>query len=114
MYKDTIYTLKKPIDVETNGNKVETIKQLTLAWDSLTASDLRTANKICAMLEESNAGSFDNSTVSQRLNSNLRIAIAWTAAMRGTSNLKINDVFLLSMVDALCLAEDALSEYLFR
>ena len=106
---NTTYTLNKPLAL-TNGNE---ITELNLDWDSLSYADLKTANRIAKMIDESSAGSVDNGTVSPRLNPNLRIAIAWVAAIKGTQGIMVNDVLKISMVDALCLSEEALTNYLF-
>ena len=104
------FKLNKPITL-TNGNE---ISELNLDYDALAMPDLKTANRIAKMIDESSAGDVDNSVVSQRLNPNLRIAIAWVAAIKGTPGIMVNDVLKLSMVDAMCLGEDALANYLFR
>lgn len=106
---NTTYTLSKPITLM-NGNE---ISEINLNWDSLSMADLKTANKISKMIDESSAGTVDNATVSPRLDPNLRIAIAWVAAIKGTPGLMVNDVLKISMVDALCLSEEALTNYLF-
>lgn len=106
---DTAYELEKPISLM-NGNEVT---EIVLKWDALTYGDLKTANKIAKMIDENSAGSVDNATVSPRLDPNLRIAIAWCAAIKGTPGLAVNDILQLSMVDALCLSEEALTNYLF-
>ena len=95
-----------------NGTEVDV---LNLDWDSITCADLKTANRISKMITDNAAvGNVDNSTMSPRLDSNLRIAIAWIAAIKGTKGLTVNDVLNISMVDALCLSEECLSSYLFR
>lgn len=104
------FKLNKPIEL---GNG-QTIDKLCFDWDALSMGDLKTANKISKMISDSTAGNVDNSTVSPRLDSNLRIAIAWVAAVKGTPGLMVNDVLKLSMLDALCLSEEAMTAYLFR
>lgn len=104
------FKLSKAITL-TNGNE---INELELNYDVLSMADLRTANKIAKMVAESNAGDCDNGTFSKRLDPNLQLGVAWCAAIKGTPGLMLNDVLKLAMVDALCLSEDALSNYLFR
>lgn len=104
------YKLNKTIKL-LNGNEIDT---LTLDYDALTLSDLRTANKIVGMIGDSTVGNIDNGSLSPRLDPNLRTAIAFVAAIKGTPGLRVDDVLKVSMVDALCLGEDCLSNYLFR
>lgn len=106
----SIYKLSTPLTL-VNGKEVA---ELNLDYDQLTLSDLRTANKIVSMIGESTAGNIDNGTLSPRLDPNLRTAIAFVAAIKGTPGLRIDDVLKVSMVDALCLGEDCMSNYLFK
>lgn len=106
----TKYGLSKPISLM-NGNE---ISELNLEWDSLSMADLKTANKISRMVDDNSIGDMDNSSVSQRLNPNLRVGIAWCAAIKGTPGLMLNDVLKISLVDALCLSEECLTNYLFK
>lgn len=105
-----VYKLQQPIK---SMNDTE-ISELNLDYDALTLGDLRTANKIAAMVSENGLESFNNTSLSPRLNSELRIGIAWAAALKGTKGISLNDVYQLSLVDSMCLSENALSEYLFR
>ena len=104
------YKLNKAITLS-NGNEIDT---LNLDYDSLSMGDLKTANRIASMIAEGNIGDVNNRPVSPRLDSNVRIGIAWAAAIKGTQGLTMNDVLKLSLVDTLCLSEDCLSSYLFR
>lgn len=107
------YKLQKSITL-TNGTE---IKELNLDFEALTMADLKTANKISAMINDNGLGTnanVNNVSMSQRLDPNLRIAIAWVAAIKGTQGLMVNDVLKLSMLDAMCLGEEAMTEYLFR
>lgn len=106
----TNYKLSKPITL-INGNE---ISEIVLDWDALTMADLKTSNKIAKMIADPSLGDVDTSTLSPRLNSDLRIAIAWCAAIKGTPGLMVNDVLKISMIDALCLSEESLTNYLFR
>lgn len=106
----TNYKLSKPITL-INGNE---ISEIILDWDALTMADLKTSNKIAKMIADPSLGDVDTSTLSPRLNSDLRIAIAWCAAIKGTPGLMVNDVLKISMIDALCLSEESLTNYLFR
>ena len=106
----TNYKLSKPITL-INGNE---ISEIVLDWDALTMADLKTSNKIAKMIADPSFGDVDTSTLSPRLNSDLRIAIAWCAAIKGTPGLMVNDVLKISMIDALCLSEESLTNYLFR
>lgn len=104
------FELERPITLN-NGNEVH---DLHLDYEALSMADLKTANKIAKMIADPNVGNVDNASVSPRLDANLRIGIAWVAAIKGTKGLTVNDVLSLSMKDAICLSEDALSNYLFR
>lgn len=95
----------------TNGKEID---ELNLDYLQLTLGDLKTANRIANMIDDSTVGSIDNGTLSPRLNPSLRTAIAWVAAIKGTPGLRVDDVLKLSMVDALLLSEDALGNYLFK
>lgn len=94
-----------------NGNE---INELALDYDKLSCGDLKTANRIAKMIAESSTNDVDTSKLSPRLDPNLRIGIAWVAAIKGTPGLTVNDVLQLGMLDALCLSEQVLSDYLFR
>ena len=106
----TTYKLNKPISL-LNGKEID---ELNLDYETLTLSDLRTANKIVGMIGDSTIGNIDNGSLSPRLDPNLRTAIAFVAAIKGTPGLRVDDVLKVSMVDALCLGEDCLSNYLFK
>lgn len=104
------YKLNKSISL-LNGKEID---ELNLDYEVLTLSDLRTANKIVGMIGDSTIGNIDNGSLSPRLDPNLRTAIAFVAAIKGTPGLRVDDVLKVSMIDALCLGEDCLSNYLFR
>lgn len=89
------------------------ITELQLDFESLSMADLKTAQKISRMISEPSA-SVEAMSASPRLDPNVRIGIAWVAAIKGTKGLQVNDVLSLSMKDAICLSECALSDYLFR
>lgn len=103
------FKLQKPLKLA-NGNEIDTLQ---LDYESLTMADLKTANRITKMIGEQSV-EVDASVASPRLNSDLRIAIAWMAAIKGTQGVMVNDVLNISMVDALRLSEDAMGNYLFR
>ena len=104
------YKLNKAIALS-NGDEIDT---LNLDYDSLSMGDLKTANRIASMIAGGDIGEVNNGSVSPRLDPNVRIGIAWAAAIKGTPGLTMNDVLKLSLVDTLCLSEDCLSSYLFR
>lgn len=107
---DNTFKLNKPIR-KMDGSEVS---ELNLNYDVLTMADLKTANKVAKMINSSGTVDLDASTLSPRLNSDLRTAIAWVAAIKGTPGLMVDDVLQLSLIDALMLSESALSDYLFR
>lgn len=104
------FKLQKPITTVT-GNIIDTLE---FDWESLSLSDLKSANKLSNMISDAQMGQVDNSVASPRLDPNLRIAIAWLAAMKGTKGLTLNDALQLSLIDALCLSEECLGSYFFR
>lgn len=105
------FKLNKKITLS-NGKELEA---LNLEFDSLSLGDLKTANHISKMISsDSITTTIDNSSMSMRLDPNLRIGIGFVAAIKGTPGLKVDDCLKLSMVDAMCLSEEALSSYLFR
>lgn len=105
------YELKKPLQIETATSTLE-IKELELDFDALSLADMKTANKIKSMIADAALDSIDNSTISPRLDSDLRIGISWCAAMKGTKGITFTDVLRLSLADCLQLSEIALQEYL--
>lgn len=88
------------------------ITELHLDFDSLSMADLKTAQRISGMVADGT--NIDVMNTSPRLDSNLRIGIAWAAAIKGTKGLQVNDVLAIGLRDAVCLSEIALSDYLFR
>jgi hypothetical protein len=110
MIENTRFNLSKPLRLS-DGTE---ISELTLDWDSLSMADLKSAQRIANMVAENNNMSVEASVVSKRLDSNLQLGVSFVAALKGTKGLMLNDVLNLSLVDALCLSEEALSSYLFR
>lgn len=88
------------------------ITELHLDFDSLSMADLKTAQRISGMVADGT--SIDVLNVSPRLDSSLRIGIAWAAAIKGTKGIQVNDVLSIGLKDAVCLSELCLSDYLFR
>lgn len=105
------YDLHKSITLDTG----ETINTLELDFDSLSFVDLKNAKKVKSMLADITAQGIANSipASSPRFDDELRIGVAWVAAIRGTKGLSINDVLKLSARDAMELSEVALTEYCF-
>ena len=87
------------------------ITELHLDFDALSMADLKTAQRISGMVAD--GSSIDVMSTSPRLDSNLRIGIAWVAAIKGTKGLQVNDVLTIGLKDAVCLSELCLSDYLF-
>ena len=96
---------------ELNTISGQTITELHLDFDALSMADLKTAQRISGMVAD--ASNVDIMNTSPRLDSNLRIGIAWVAAIKGTKGIQVNDVLTLSLKDAVCLSEIALSDYFF-
>ena len=101
------YKLEKELSTISGQN----ISALQLDFDALSMSDLKTAQRIAKMVAD--GSSVDVMATSPRLDSNLRIGIAWVAAIKGTKGVQVNDVLTISLKDAVCLSELALSDYLF-
>lgn len=89
----------------------QTITELHLDFDALSMADLKTAQRISGMVAD--GSNIDVMTTSPRLDSNLRIGVAWAAAIKGTKGLQINDVLTIGLKDAVCLSELCLSDYFF-
>lgn len=88
------------------------ITELHLDFEALSMADLKTAQRISGMVAD--GSNIDVMSTSPRLDSNLRIGIAWVAAIKGTKGLQVNDVLGIGLKDAVCLSELCLSDYLFR
>lgn len=88
------------------------VKALSMDFDSLTVPDIKNARKVRAFLCEESAKDVSAGKLSPRLDENLRIGLAWIAAMKQDNRLTLNDVLQLSAKDALNLAEESL-DYLF-
>lgn len=97
--------LRKAIILE-DGTEV---KELQFSWESLSYSDLLSARKVKALVAK---GSEAQTSISPKLDNELRIGIAWIAAMKANDKLKLNDILKLSLVDALELSDCAVDEYL--
>lgn len=102
----TEFSLRRPIVTEA-GEKIDT---LTLDWDALSFSDLASAGKIKGLL--GSQVSSGDVVISPKLDNNLRIAVAWIAAVRGTKGLALNDCLKLSLADALSLSDECVDSYL--
>ena len=100
------YKLEKPLTT-ISGQQITDLK---LDFDALTMADLKTAQRIAKMVAD---GGIDIMSTSPRLDSNLRTGVAWVAAIKGTSGLQVNDVLTISLKDAVCLSEVALTDYFF-
>lgn len=103
------FTLSKPLNLSSG----ETVSELNLDFSLLTLVDIKNARKVKAFIADNTLGEVDNSTVSPRLDPDLRIGMAWVSAVKGDKRLTLNDVLLLSAKDALELSEVTLTEYLF-
>lgn len=101
------FKLYKPVKLASG----DTIESLELDFDSLSLVDIKNARKVKSMISTVNA--MQNESVSPRLDGDLRIGLAWVAAMKSDNRLSINDVVNLSAKDALILSEEVLSSYLF-
>ena len=88
------------------------ITELHLDFESLSMADLKTAQRISGLVADGT--NIDVISTSPRLDSNLRIGIAWVAAIKGTKGVQVNDVLAIGLKDAVCLSELCLSDYLFR
>lgn len=98
------YTLKKPI-ILLSG---ETLSELAFNWESLSFADLATAKKIKSMIVKSEV----SVNFSPKTDIDLRIGLAWVAAMRSNSKILLEDILKLSVVDAFEISDLALEDYL--
>lgn len=98
------YKLSKPIKTA-NG---ETIETLNIDFDELTIQDIKSANKVKKLFDDSQVST---DSISPRLDSNLRIALAWISAIKHDNRLSLNDVLSISAKDAMCLSEEALNSF---
>lgn len=101
------YTLDKTLTAISG----ETVTELHLDFEALSMADLKTAQKIAKMVSDSS--NVEAISASPRLDPNFRLGVAWVAVIKGTKGIQVNDVLAISMKDAICLSEVALSEYLF-
>ena len=101
------YTLDKTLTAISG----ETVTDLHLDFEALSMADLKTAQKIAKMVSDSSG--VEAISASPRLDPDFRLGVAWVAAIKGTKGIQVNDVLAISMKDAICLSEVALSEYLF-
>lgn len=101
------FKLYKPVKLASG----DTIESLELVFDSLCLVDIKNARKVKSMVSTVNA--MQNESVSPRLDSDLRIGLAWVAAMKSDNRISINDAVNLSPKDAFMLSEEVLSSYLF-
>ena len=99
------FSLRKPIKTESG----EEIKVLSLDWDNLSFADLASAGKVKSFL---GFGQQQETTISPKLDNNLRISIAWIAAVKGKKGLVIEDCLKLSLADALDLSDECIDAYL--
>lgn len=97
--------LRKPIKLETG----EVIEELNFNWDDLSYADLLSARKVKALVAR---GSEAATSISPKLDCELRIGIAWIAAMKNNNKLSLNDILKLSLADALELSDSCVDEYL--
>lgn len=98
------YTLKKSI-VLLSG---ETLTELVFNWQALSFADLSIAKKIKSMIGKSEV----TVNFSPKTDIDLRIGIAWVAAMRGNPKILVEDILKLSIVDAFEISDLALEDYL--
>lgn len=89
----------------------DTLDSLELDFEKLNLQDLKIAKKVKNFFTDNAIGTVDNSAISPRMDPNLRIGLAWTAAMKCDKRITINDVLSLSAKDALILSEEALSYF---
>ena len=95
-----IYTLKSPI----NALSGETIKELKLDFDGLTARDYRQIVHLESKLR-GDQPSFTISSLSKKTSAEFRIATSWVAALKGTKGLCLDDYDKISLQDVLELEE---------
>lgn len=100
--------LSKPIHLESG----ETVETLSLDFDSLALIDIKNARKVKALFTDSKDVD-PLAAASPRLDSDLRVALAWVAAVKADKRLKTTDVLQLSALDAMSLSEICFNDWLF-
>jgi hypothetical protein len=97
--------LRKPIILD-DGSQID---ELNFAWDALCYADLASAKRVKALVSQ---GVNLDVAVSPKLDTDLRIGIAWVAAMKADKRLALNDILKLSLVDSLELSDNCVDDYL--
>lgn len=98
--------LRKPFNLASG----EAVEELNFSWDALTFCDLQNAYKVKAMITGNKPDSA--AVVSPQLDSDLRIGVAWIAALKSDSRLVLSDILKLGLADTLALSDIAIDEYI--
>lgn len=101
-----ILQLSKPFAIE--GKEVTELK---LDFDALSTSDFRAAQRLKAMISDSQSFDASKMMAALRLDSEFQIAVGYVAACKGTQGLTTSDFLRLPMVDALKLGEMAFDSF---
>ena len=95
-------TLSKPI----SANDTE-INVLQLNFDVLSVADLRQVKKLEAQISDNQMVDAKDMAMPKNLSFEFQLASGFLAAVQGTDGLQIDDFTMLSMSDALAIAQAA-------
>ena len=95
--------LLKPFKLQ-DGNE---ITELSIQFDELSVADFRQISKLESMISDNKTVDASNMTRPKPLSFEFHLASGFTAAIKGTKGLKIEDFTKLPMTDAMKLAESA-------
>lgn len=96
------YKLSRPI------HGIETIN---IDVDELSMADYRSATVIKNLIKSGNASQSLVDAIQPRLDSELRIALAWVAAIKHDNRLSINDILSLPVTDGILISEAVLTSF---
>lgn len=95
-------TLAKPL--QSSDTK---IIELQLNFDALSVSDLRQVKKLEAQISDNQMVDVKDMAMPKNLSFEFQLASGFLAAVKGTDGLQIDDFTMLSMSDALAIAQAA-------
>ena len=95
-------TLSKPISA--NGTEINVLQ---LNFDVLSVADLRQVKKLEAQISDKQTVDAKDMAMPKNLSFEFQLASGFLAAVKGTDGLQIDDFTMLSMSDALAIAQAA-------
>ena len=88
------------------------ISELNLDFEALSTADFRAAQKVRALISDSQSVDASKMFSVLRLDAEFQIAVGWIAACKGTEGVNQPDFLKLSLLDSLKLGEET-SNYFF-